>query len=152
MRLPERPNGSTGWIPSTTATLSQTTFGILIDVTTRRLQLYQAGHVVLDFPAGVGTTTDPTPLGQFYVMDVTAPEGPGYGPFMLDTNAHSEAILNWEGSGDAFTAIHGPISAGADAQIGTAGAAISHGCVRLHDADLAQLNQVPPGAPVVITA
>ena len=96
--------------------------------------------------------TDPTPLGQFYVMDVAAPEGPGYGPFMLDTNAHSEAILNWEGTGDAFTAVHGPITAGADAAIGTTGAAISHGCIRLHDADLAQLATVPPGAPVVITS
>jgi lipoprotein-anchoring transpeptidase ErfK/SrfK len=152
VRLPQRPNGLTGWIPSSSATLSQTTYGILIDVTTRRLQLYQQGHVVLDFPAGVGTTTDPTPLGQYYVMEITPPQGPGYGPFMLDTNAHSDAILSWEGTGDAFTAIHGPISAGADAEIGTVGAAISHGCVRLHDADLAQLDVVPAGAPVVITA
>jgi len=151
VRLPQRPNGLTGWIPSSAATLSQTTYGILINVTTRRLQLYQDGKVQLDFPAGVGTTNDPTPLGHFYVMEVAAPEGPGYGPFMLDTNAHSEAILNWEGTGDAFTAIHGPISSGADAEIGSVGAAISHGCVRLHDADLAQLNRVPAGAPVVIT-
>jgi lipoprotein-anchoring transpeptidase ErfK/SrfK len=152
VRLPQRPNGLTGWIPTSAATLSQTTYGILINVTTRRLQLYQDGRVVLDFPAGVGTTNDPTPLGHFYVMEVAAPEGPGYGPFMLDTNAHSEAILNWEGTGDAFTAIHGPISSGADAEIGALGAAISHGCVRLHDADLAQLNMVPAGAPVVITS
>ncbi len=152
VRLPQRPNGSTGWIPSSAATLSQTTYGILIDVTTRRLQLWNDGHLALDFPAGVGTTTDPTPLGQYYVMEVTPPEGPGYGPFMIDTNAHSDAILSWEGTGDAFTAIHGPITSGADAEIGTTGAAISHGCVRLHDADLAQLDQVPPGAPVVITS
>ena len=69
---------------------------------------------------------------------------------MLDTNAHSEAITSWEGSGDAFTAIHGPL--GADAAIGDTGGEISHGCVRLHVDDLAQLAPVPPGTPVAIVA
>ena len=150
VRLPQRPNGLTGWIPAASAVLTSTTYGVLIDVTAHRLRLYNEGVAVLDLPAGTGTANDPTPLGQFYVMDVAPPEGPGWGPFILDTNAHSEAIISWEGRGDAFTAIHGPL--GADAAIGTTGGAISHGCVRLHDADLAQLSPVPPGAPVVIVA
>lgn len=150
VRLPQRPNGLTGWIAASDATLSRTTYGILIDVTQHRLQLYDSGRVVADVPAGVGTEDDPTPTGQFYVMDVAASPGHGWGPFILDTNAHSEAILNWEGQGDAFTAIHGPV--GGDAAIGTEGAAISHGCVRLHYDDLAQLSPVPAGAPVVIVS
>ena len=75
---------------------------------------------------------------------------PGWGPFLVATNAHSETISSWQGSGDAFTAIHGPL--GADAAIGTEGAEISHGCVRLHVEDLARLAPVPPGAPVAIVA
>ncbi len=150
VRLPQRPNGLTGWIPAASAVLGSTTYGVLIDVTAHRLRLYHEGVPVLDLPAGTGTANDPTPLGQFYVMDVAPSEGPGWGPFILDTNAHSEAIVSWEGQGDAFTAIHGPL--GADAAIGATGGAISHGCVRLHDADLAQLSPVPPGAPVVIVA
>lgn len=148
VRLPQRPNGLTGWIPADGVPLSTTSLGILVDVAAYRVRLYDGGQVVADFPAGVGTPNDPTPLGDFYVMDIAAPPGPGYGPFVVDTNAHSEAILSWQGSGDAFTALHGPV--GADAAIGTDGAAISHGCVRLHDDDLAQLSAVPPGAPVVI--
>ncbi len=150
VRLPQRPNGLTGWIPADVAQISTTTYGILINITTKRVQLYESGKVVADLPAGVGTPNDPTPTGQFYVMTIAASPGPGWGPFLIDTNAHSEAITSWEGSGDAFTALHGPL--GADAAIGTTGAAISHGCVRLHDADLAQLAPVPPGAPVVIVA
>jgi len=45
-------------------------------------------------------------------------------------------------------AIHGPL--GADAAIGTTGVAVSHGCVRLHDANLAQLRVVPSASPVQI--
>lgn len=150
VRLPERPNGSTGWISAGDATLSSTSYGIRIDTTRRRVQLYESGKMVVEVPAGVGTQDDPTPLGDFYVMDVAPPPGPGWGPFVIDTNAHSETITSWQGSGDAFTAIHGPV--GADAQIGTDGAAISHGCVRLHDEDLALFAQIVPGAPVVIVA
>jgi len=122
----------------------------VINVVTHRLQVYDGGRLTLDFPAGVGTPDDPTPLGDFYVMEFGASRGPGWGPFLLATNAHSEAISSWEGSGDAFTAIHGPL--GADAAIGDTGGEISHGCVRLHSADLAQLQPIPPGTPIVITA
>lgn len=148
VRLPERPNGSTGWIRASDASLSDTSYGIVIDTAARRVQLFEAGQKVVDVPAGVGTPDDPTPVGVFYVMDVAEPPGPGWGPFVIDTNAHSESIDSWQGSGDAFTAIHGPL--GADALIGTEGAAISHGCVRLHEEDLERFSPVVPGTPVVI--
>jgi lipoprotein-anchoring transpeptidase ErfK/SrfK len=64
------------------------------------------------------------------------------------TSAHSDTISDWEQSGDAITAIHG--SLGADAAIGTGGARISHGCIRLHNADLAKLREVPAGTPIDI--
>jgi lipoprotein-anchoring transpeptidase ErfK/SrfK len=68
------------------------------------------------------------------------------------TSAHSDTITDWEGSGDAIIAIHGPITSYDDDLIGTHGAAISHGCIRLHDADLAQLSMIPAGTPIDITA
>lgn len=51
-------------------------------------------------------------------------------------------------SGDAMVAIHGPLSG--DAAIGSTGARISHGCIRLHEADLLRLRDVPAGSPVTI--
>ena len=70
----------------------------------------------------------------------------GYGPFIIVTSAHSPAIADWEGSGDAVIGIHGPL--GDDTEIGTSGARISHGCIRLHDEALERLAEVPPGTPV----
>ena len=64
------------------------------------------------------------------------------------TSAHSNFITDWEASGDAEIGIHGPL--GMDAAIGTTGVRISHGCVRLHLSDLAQLRVVPLGTPVTI--
>ena len=37
---------------------------------------------------------------------------------------------------------------GEDSEIGTAGARISHGCIRLHDQALEELAKVPPGTPI----
>ena len=55
---------------------------------------------------------------------------------------------DWEGTEDAIIGIHGPL--GEDSQIGTTGARISHGCIRLHVKALQQLAKVPAGTPVDI--
>ena len=115
-----------------------------------RLDVFDGGAPILDFPAGIGAPDDPTPAGDYFVTMQYPPPSPGYGPFVLVTSDHSDSISDWENSGDAIIAIHGPIDSYDDSLIGTAGAAISHGCIRLHDADLAQLGMIPAGTPVQI--
>jgi hypothetical protein len=148
VRVAQRPNGLTAWIAALGPTLSATPYRIVIDLATERLRLYEGGHRVLDAPAGIGTTQDPTPVGNFFVALYADPPSSAWGPFIMVTSGHSTAISDWEKSGDAIVAIHGPL--GADAAIGTTGARVSHGCVRLHNADLARLRAVPAGSPVQI--
>ena len=82
-------------------------------------------------------------------FDEPPPEpNPGYGPFIIVTSDHSQAISDWEGSGDAVIGIHGPL--GEDSEIGTIGARISHGCIRLHDTALEKLSRLPAGTPIDI--
>ena len=94
-------------------------------------------------PPGWGPRTTRRPRVSSSSPSTLPPPGAGYGAFVLATSADSNTITDWEGSGDAIIGIHGPI--GADAAIGTTGAAISHGCVRLHDADLSVLGGLPAG-------
>jgi lipoprotein-anchoring transpeptidase ErfK/SrfK len=148
VRLAQRPNGSTGWIASSGATLSSTPYRIVIDLATEQLMLYKQGQLLMSAPAGIGTVQDPTPTGNFFVALYAKPPSSAWGPFIMVTSGHSNAISDWEESGDAIVAIHGPL--GADAAIGTTGARVSHGCVRLHNVDLAQLRTVPVGSPVQI--
>jgi hypothetical protein len=148
VRLAQRPNGSTAWISGTGVALSATPYRIVVDLATEHLLLYKAGALVMSAPAGIGTLADPTPGGNFFLaFDAKAPS-PAWGAFIMVTSGHSDAISDWDESGDAIMAIHGPL--GADAAIGTTGARVSHGCVRLHEADLAQLAVVPPGSPIVV--
>jgi lipoprotein-anchoring transpeptidase ErfK/SrfK len=150
VRLAQRPNGSTAWVLAADVSLASSPYRIVIDLATTHLTLYRDGQPVLSVPAGVGTPAYPTPAGQYFVAFLAAPPSPGYGAFVMVTSAHSNTITDWESSGDAMVAIHGPL--GSDRQIGTTGAAVSHGCVRLHESDLVQLRPVPVGSPVDIVA
>jgi lipoprotein-anchoring transpeptidase ErfK/SrfK len=148
VRLAQRPNGSTAWLPDGDVTLGSTPYRIVINAATTRLALYDNGRLVFSAPAGVGTLEDPTPAGEYFVaFDEQPPQAnPGYGPFIIVTSAHSPAIADWQRSGDAVIGIHGPL--GDDTEIGASGARISHGCIRLHDQALERLTEVPPGTPV----
>jgi lipoprotein-anchoring transpeptidase ErfK/SrfK len=152
VRLAQRPNGSTAWLPDSDVTLGRTPYRIVIDAATTQLALYDNGRLVFFAPAGVGTTEDPTPAGEYFVAFDEQPPQPnaGYGPFIIVTSAHSPAIADWEGSGDAVIGIHGPL--GDDTEIGTSGAQLSHGCIRLHDQALERLAEVPPGTPIDVVS
>ena len=152
VRLAQRPNGSTAWLPDSDVTLGRTPYRIVVNDITTQLALYDNGRLVFSAPAGVGTTEDPTPAGEYFVAFDEQPPQPngGYGPFIIVTSAHSPAIADWEGSGDAVIGIHGPL--GDDTEIGTSGAQISHGCIRLHDQALERLAEVPPGTPIDVVS
>jgi lipoprotein-anchoring transpeptidase ErfK/SrfK len=148
VRLPGRPNGATVWVKATDVISTATPYFILVNLKTTHLKLVYKGHRVMNAPVGVGTSADPTPKGRFFVAFYAEAPNPGYGPFVMVTSAHSSTITDWEQSGDAMVAIHGPLGAGA--QIGTSGAHVSHGCIRLHVRDQRRLARVPVGTPVVV--
>jgi lipoprotein-anchoring transpeptidase ErfK/SrfK len=150
VRLAQRPNGSTAWVPASDVSLSMTPYRIVINLATTHLTLYKDNRMAFSAPVGVGTRTDSTPTGQYFVAFLEAPpkSDPGYGAFIMVISAHSDTISNWQGSDDAVIGIHGPL--GSDKEIGTTGARISHGCIRLHENDLLKLRDVPPGSPVDI--
>jgi lipoprotein-anchoring transpeptidase ErfK/SrfK len=152
VRLAQRPDGSTAWLPSDDVSFSSTPYQILVNLSTTTLTLYKDGREVFSAPAGVGSPSDPTPPGHFFVAFTEPPPDPndGYGPFILVTSDHSQTISDWEGSGDAVIGIHGPL--GSDLSIGSTGARLSHGCIRLHIQDQVKLTGMPAGTPVTITS
>ena len=152
VRLAQRPNGSTTWVQQSDVTLSTTPYAIVVDLGRNHVDVFQNGAQIFNFAAGVGAPDDPTPTGNYFMTMIYPPPGPGYGPFVLVTSDHSDSIADWENSGDAIIGIHGPIDSYADSEIGTTGAQISHGCIRLHDADLARLSMIPAGTPIEVIA
>jgi lipoprotein-anchoring transpeptidase ErfK/SrfK len=143
--LPVRPNGSRGWIREGSVTIFTTTAMIRIDLSARRLTVYRRGTKIGSFPVAVGTPQLPTPTGYFYVNQKLRPATPGgpFGVLALGLSAFQPRLPNWPGGGPV--AIHGTNE---DTLIGQA---VSHGCVRMHNADVLKVSGwVPTGSPVVI--
>jgi hypothetical protein len=150
VRLAQRPNGSRAWVLARDVSIAETPYRIVIDLATTHLTLFRDNRRIFSTPAGIGMPQFPTPTGHYFVALFAQPPTPAYGAFVMVTSAHSDTITDWERSGDAIVAIHGPL--GSDQEIGTTGAAISHGCIRLHEPDLLRLRVVPAGSPVDIEA
>jgi len=145
VRLPILPNGSTGWV-ARRALGGYTVVSTHLDVDLARLRatLRSAGRVVFSAPVGVGRAAYPTPSGEFYVRNrLTRFRSPTYGPLAFGTSARSAVLTDWPAGG--FVGIHGTDHP--DLLPGR----VSHGCIRLRNADIRRLGRLMPvGTPVTV--
>ncbi|MCL1898361.1 MAG: L,D-transpeptidase [Micrococcales bacterium] len=148
VRLPWRPNESTTWVREEGLEITTTPYRLEVSVTQYRVRLFFEDNLRFEVPAGVGVDSTPTPKGHFYITMFAPGPSAGYGEEVIALSAHSETITNWQGSGDAITAIHGPL--GADAIISDGGGQFTNGCIRVLLTDLERLVVVPVGTPVDI--
>jgi lipoprotein-anchoring transpeptidase ErfK/SrfK len=146
--VPVRPNESQGWIRVADVTLSQHDFRIAISVGKYTLTLFKAGKVTMQVPVGLGTGSTPTPGGVFYTKELLRPPNPAgpYGPYAYGLSGYSPVLENF-GGGNGEIGIHGtnePASLGAN---------VSHGCIRMSNADITKLaGMLPLGVPVQIVS
>lgn len=147
VRLPQRPDGSKGWITAGGVTLGEDPWHVAIDRAERTATIYYRGRVVRTFRVVVGKPSTPTPAGEFFLAEIVY-EGYGVttGPYALATSAYSNVLKQFDG-GPGQVALHGLIGLA-----GTPGQAVSHGCVRFYDRDITWLaKRLTPGTPITIT-
>jgi hypothetical protein len=146
VRLPQRPDGSTGWITASGVTLGEDPWHIVIDRLARTAITYYKGRVARTFPVVVGKPSTPTPAGEFFVAEIVY-EGYGLttGPYALATSAYSNVLQEFDG-GPGQVALHGLVGLS-----GTPGQAVSHGCVRFYNQDITWLaRHLTPGTSITI--
>jgi lipoprotein-anchoring transpeptidase ErfK/SrfK len=109
--------------------------------------LFDGDTAVLTTPVAGGTDDNPTPTGQFYVvdkLDTGDPSGP-YGQFAFGLSAYSDVLTEFAG-GDGQVGIHGTDDPS------SIGQAVSHGCVRVPGEVAQRLSEtINLGTPVVIS-
>jgi lipoprotein-anchoring transpeptidase ErfK/SrfK len=146
IQVPIRPNGSTAWIRAADVEIRVIHTRISVDLSRRRITLFEDGRPVLVTTAAIGAPSTPTPTGRFYVNQRLLSGNPlgDYGPGAVGLSAFSPVLLNWPQGGPI--AIHGT---NAPQMIGFA---ISHGCLRVRNDDIRHLLRVvQEGTPVEIT-
>lgn len=143
VQLPVRPNHTTGWIPTSQATLSSTSMSVRVDLTTKTMHVWDGSTLVLETQTTIGAPGTPTPLGTFFVNDHVAGSG-SYGPHILSLSAYSETLETFNG-GVPVIAIHGTN------RPDLIDGAHSNGCVRVTNDIVTQLKgMLPVGTPVQI--
>lgn len=119
-------------------------FGAVVDLSDFELTIHAHGHFVKRYPIGVGKD-ETTPIGKFKVEEkLTDPTY--YGPEMVIEHDDPANPLGeyWVGIGNSF-GIHGTI------EPESIGKAESQGCVRMRDADIAEVYDfLTTGSEVVI--
>jgi hypothetical protein len=148
VRLPVRPNGTTGWVrASALGELQPVKTWLKIDTHRFRATLVKNGKVVWRARVGVGKRIWPTPKGQFFIraeLRGYGSRGSFYGPVAFITSATSDALTDWPGGG--IVGVHGT------SLPGLIPGRISHGCVRVRNADILRLARLMPvGTPLTIT-
>lgn len=142
--LAQRPNGSTGWVRSSAVTLATTPYALVATTEANTLVLYKDGTAQQTYSVATGTGGTPTPHGSFFLTELLAPTNAGYGPYAYGLSAFSD-VLNSFGGGPGQIGLHGTDDA---SSIGTAA---SHGCIRMHNADISALAKLLPlGTPVQV--
>src|SRR5665809_59839 len=99
--------------------------------------LLRNGRTIFKAAVGVGTSAYPTPTGKFYIRNkLRRYSSPFYGPLAFGTSARSEVLTDWPAGG--FVGIHGTN------QPELIPGPISHGCIRLSNADILELGRLMP--------
>jgi len=144
VELPQRPNGSTGWIQSPEVTLTRVAYRLVASTEQNTLTLFENDAVVKTFTVATGTGGTPTPHGSFYLTELLAPTNAGYGPFAFGLSAFSDALSSF-GGGPGQIGLHGTNDAS------SIGHSASHGCIRMSNPDITTLAQLLPlGTPIMI--
>jgi len=146
LQLNTRPNQTTAWIRAADVSLRTTSQRIVVSLAARSLTVYDGQSVVLEAPVAIGTSSTPTPRGNYYIDGaVRTPDPSGvYGPYQVSVAAFSEVLMSF-GTGVGQIAMHGTNAPS------LVGSAVSNGCLRMRNADVTALaNAVDIGTPVQI--
>jgi lipoprotein-anchoring transpeptidase ErfK/SrfK len=141
--IPMRPNGTYGWIPAKTVSLSPTHSQIVINLNRRVIDIYRFGKHKWHGLVAIGAPGRETPVGHYFVASRFVPYHDTFlGVFAEETSAYSK-LTEWPGGG--VVGVHGT------SLPQLLGKAVSHGCVRVSNTTARHLKSLAPlGTPIWI--
>ncbi len=145
LRLPQRPNGVTGWVRrAALGPFNLVRTRLVVNRRTLRITLFERGRRRFRAPVGVGAPGTPTPKGSFWIREKFRVGGNSlYGTRAMGTAAYSDVLTDWPGGG--IIGIHGTN------QPGLIPGRPSHGCIRVRNRDIERLYDLTPiGTPLLI--
>lgn len=100
-------------------------YRIVVDISDRRLYLFEGNHVSKSYPVGVGKILSKTPEGEYLIVNKEPNPGGPYG-------------VMWMGLSKKHYGIHGTNKPS------SIGKRVSKGCIRMHNKDVLELSKIVP--------
>lgn len=145
VRFAAVPDDAQGWVPrSALGGYTPVRTRLVVDRMRLTATLLRGRRAVFRTRVGIGTAATPTPGGHFYVRNqLRRYRSPFYGPIAFGTTARSTGLSDWPAGG--FVGIHGTNRP--DLIPGR----VSHGCIRMANADIIRLARLMPiGTPLTV--
>jgi lipoprotein-anchoring transpeptidase ErfK/SrfK len=118
-----------------------------VSLSAHTIRVTDGSSLLYTGPVATGAPVTPTPTGRFYIRVLLRSTDPAsiYGPVAYGLSGHSNVLTEFNG-GDGEIGIHG----NNDATV--LGQSVTHGCVRMDNAEVTALAPILPlGTPVDIT-
>ena len=144
-RAPARAPAQTGWLPrSALGGYEEVHTRLVVDRARLTLTLLRNGRAVFRAPVGIGRAATPTPRGRLLrPRPPAALRQPVLRTLAFGTSAQSATLTDWPAGG--YVGIHGT------SQPELVPGRVSHGCIRLRNADILRLARLlPVGTPLEI--
>lgn len=145
VRLPTLGEDSAGWVRrEALGGYGTVRTHLVVDLQSLEARLLRDGREIFRADVGVGKPSSPTPTGDFYIRNrLTGYASPMYGPIAFGTSARSRVLTDWPAGG--FVGIHGTD------QPDLLPGYVSHGCIRMRNADILRLARLMPvGTPLTV--
>ncbi|MED4604107.1 L,D-transpeptidase [Paenibacillus validus] len=99
------------------------TYRIIVDLSDRKLHVLEGNRVYRTYPVGIGTMLTGTPSGEFTIINKEPNPGGPFGAY-------------WLGLSKPHYGIHGTNNPSSIGKLS------SHGCIRMHNADVIALSRL----------
>lgn len=127
-------------------------YEVVLNIASRKVILYDNNEAVKEYPVGVGTSINPTPLGKFKIVRRI------YNPAWVNPYRQSKVIAPGEKNpigqywlGFAMNKKSQEFGFHATNELSSVGKASTHGCIRLYPADMKELfSLIKIGTPVQV--
>lgn len=144
--LPERPNGSSGWVRASEVNVTQNPYRFRVTLGEHKITVSERDKTIYEGPIAIGKESTPTPTGKYYTRVLLQAPDPNtvYGPFAYGLSAHSDVLTEFNG-GDGEVGVHG------NNDKSVLGKSVTAGCIRMDNDEITRLSKLLPlGTPVEI--
>ena len=141
--MPIRPHGTNAWVKRESVLITEHKAKVIVDKYTGLLEGWKNGELLFKESFASGSEEHPTPLGDFYINEISADGNDALNAQLVGITAFSTSIDPTSEGDPAIAFLANEVNEGSDELT-------TRGCIRVSNEVLNLLSGLPLGTPVQI--